>query len=203
MGSSRSTDSVVRSPLWTTLSSKRAWKASQWIVPQGLSLLYKTLWALQYPSSLCNGLHRHLVADICTEQRGQLELQPKFWLCSCQLERERHREIQVCLLQFSFHPKITLDAHISGIMSHCTISHSHTFFNTEMYLTVQIKHITDDVGYVMCHLEFKKKNVIPLCPIFDKGLSGLILPAAFTSTNQLINSVSHQISVSPLLCGAT
>lgn len=55
-------------------------------------LLYKTLKALQYPCSLCNGLLRHLVADICTEQRGQLELQPKLWLCSCQLERETQRK---------------------------------------------------------------------------------------------------------------
>lgn len=31
------------------------------------------------------------------------------------LERERHREIQVCLLQFSFHLKIAVDAHISNI----------------------------------------------------------------------------------------
>lgn len=53
----------------------------------------------------CNGLHRHLVADIFLEQRGQLELQPKLWLCSCQQESQRHGEIQVCLLQFSFHPK--------------------------------------------------------------------------------------------------
>lgn len=133
-GCSHFTQSVVRSPLWTAPSSKvhEKAKASQRIVPQGLSLLYKTLWALQYPSSLCSGLHRHLVADICTEQRGQLELQPKFWLCSCQLERERHREIQVCLLQFSCHPKITVDAHISDIMSCRTISGSHTLVIAEM-----------------------------------------------------------------------
>lgn len=107
-------------------------KARRRIVPPGLSLLYKTLWALQYPQSrLCSGLPRHLVADICTEQRGQLELQPKFWLCSCQLERERRREIQVCLLQFSIRPKITSDAHNSDIMSCCTISGSHTLVIAE------------------------------------------------------------------------
>lgn len=50
----------------------------------------------------------------------------KIWLCSCQLERERHREIQVCLLQFSFHLKITVDAHISDITSCCSFSWSHT-----------------------------------------------------------------------------
>lgn len=90
---------------WTAPSSKGACKAKSLTVDcptMALSLLYRTLWALQYPSSsLCSGLHRHLVADICTEQRGQLELQPKFWLCSCQLERERHGDSQVCLLQFS------------------------------------------------------------------------------------------------------
>ncbi len=117
--------------------------------------------------SLCSGLHRHLLADICTEQRGQLELQPKFWLCSCQLERKRHREIQVCLLQFSFYPKITVDAHISDVMSRCTIPDSPTFFNTEIWLKVKIKCMTDGTGHILCHLE--SKNVIPLCPIFDKA----------------------------------
>lgn len=68
-----------------------------------------------YSLSLCSGLHRHLAVDICIEQRGQLEIQPNFWLCSCQLERERHREFQVCLLQFSFHLKIAVDAHISDM----------------------------------------------------------------------------------------
>lgn len=42
-------------------------------------------------------------------------------------------------------------------------------------------------GDAVCRLEHK--NVIPLCPVLDKAPSVLIIPAAFTSANQLINSV--------------
>lgn len=42
-------------------------------------------------------------------------------------ERGRHRESQVCLLQFSFHPKITLDAHIADIMSCVYFWFAHIF----------------------------------------------------------------------------
>lgn len=89
------TASAVQSPLWTVPSSKVHKKGKSFTVncsTRALSLLYKTLWAFTVSSQpvqwQCSGLHRHLAADICTEQRGQLELQPKFWLCSCQA-RER------------------------------------------------------------------------------------------------------------------
>lgn len=145
---------------------KGAWKAKKSLTVElfhnGSLYCTRPSGLLQYPSSLCSGLHRHLVADICTEQRGQLELQPKFWLCSCQLERQRHREIQVCLLQFSSRPKITTDAHISDIMSCCTILDSGR---------AEMMHVTDDAGV---------KN-IPLCAgCVWRGLFGLIIPAAFT-----------------------
>lgn len=107
-------------------------------------------------------------------------------------ERERHRESQVCLLQFSFHPKITLDAHIADIMSCVYFWFAHIF---------QRWNIAQQWCRV-CYVEgFKKMSFLsavylirPLC---------LIIPAAFTSATQLINSVSNQISVSPRLCGAT
>lgn len=64
--------------------------------------------------------------------------------CSCQLERERHREIQVCLLQFSFHLKIAMDAHISDITSCCTIPDSLTLLDTQMVLPVNTTQKTAD-----------------------------------------------------------
>ena len=134
------------------------------------------------------------MADICTEQRGQLELQPKFWLCSCRLERERHREIQVCLLQFSSRPKITVDAHISDIMSCRAVSDSRTFFFCFFFFFCRAQMWLADRsdgagGGGAPGVVWGPKNAIPLCPVLDKAPSVLIIPAAFTSANQLINSV--------------
>lgn len=94
-----------------------------------------------------------------------------------------------------------MDAHISDIMSCCPISGSHTFGNAQMQLTVKTAYVTDDAREILCHLEQQKCHG-SVSYLFDKDF-GLIIPAAFTSANQLINSVSHQISISPLLCGAT
>lgn len=77
---------------------------------------------------LCSGLHRHLAADICTARSAWTPAKAlTLFLSASERRRERDREIRVCLLQFSFHPKITRNAHISDIMSCFTISDSYRF----------------------------------------------------------------------------